>query len=334
MTLRIGLLGASRIAPEAILTPAATMDDVVVTRVAARAPTRAEQFAAEHGLAGIERDYAALVRSEHVDLVYNGLPPHAHLEWTLAAVSAGKAVLCEKPFAMNTAEAARMVRAGQDASQPVIEAFHYRFHPLMDRTLALLEAGVIGEPTRLEAHFDVPIPYRPGELRHTLKVGGGALMDLGCYPVHWVRTIMGAEPAVREAQAVQERPGVDTSMRAVLDFDGIPATVSCSMDANLPPKISARLHVEGTGGHLTIDNPIAPHQGHRLSWQPRNGPAQSEQVPGHSTYWHQLRHVKAVLEGTAAPITGGEDATANMATIDAIYTAAGMTPRGGGQQAP
>ncbi|MEM9386004.1 MAG: Gfo/Idh/MocA family oxidoreductase [Pseudomonadota bacterium] len=334
MTLRIGLLGASRIAPQAILTPAATMDDVVVTRVAASSPARAEQFAAEHGIADVERDYAALLRSDQVDLVYNALPPHAHLELTLAAVSAGKAVLCEKPFAMNAAQAVRMVHAGQSASQPVIEAFHYRFHPLMDRTLELLRSDTIGRPTQLEAHFNVPIPYRAGELRHTLELGGGALMDLGCYPVHWVRAVMGTEPRVHTAHAEQGQPGIDISMHATLHFDGVPATVSCSMDTRLAPGISARLHVMGTHGHLSIDNPIAPQSGHELRWQVRSGPTQTERVTGNSTYWHQLRHVKAVMDGTASAITGGQDAIANMAAIDAIYRAARMHPRGRTQELP
>ncbi len=320
---RIGLLGASRIAHQAILGPAGTMDGVRVTRVACSSPARAERYATKLGIDGIEPHYAALVRSDAVDLVYNALPPSGHMEWTLAALAAGKAVLCEKPFAMNAGQARRMVQAASEASLPLIEAFHYRFHPLFNRTLEILHSGSIGELKSLKAWFNVPIPYREGELRYQLALGGGALMDLGCYPVHWLRTVTGVEPTVRTARARQERPGIDLTMEATLDFDGIPANIHCSMAASLPA-MDAQLHVQGTRGELTVLNPVSPHGGHTLRW--RIGDRLEETtVAGETTYWHQLQHVKAVLAGAARP---SADAVGNMAALDAIYTAAGMAPRG------
>ncbi len=326
-TIRIGLLGASKIAPPAIIEPARDLDRVEVTCVAASSADRGRAFAAKHGIRGTDPDYGALVASDAVDLVYNALPPSAHERWTIAALENGKHVLCEKPFAMNAAEAARMIDVAKTCSGILIEAFHYRFHPLFARILDTIDAGVIGDIRELEAHFNVPIPFRPDELRHVPELGGGALMDLGCYPLHWVRTAMRTEPGVVSANAVQEREGIDVSMRAVLDFDGVRANINCSMAADLPPGIDAELRIDGSRGRLVAKNPLAPHVQNELTVE-AGGKTRCVTIPGNTSYWYQLQHVVNVLDGEAEPITGGADAVANMGAIDAIYEAAGMRPRG------
>ncbi|MDH3336612.1 MAG: Gfo/Idh/MocA family oxidoreductase [Gammaproteobacteria bacterium] len=326
--IRIGLLGASKIAVPAIIKPAAEMDGVDVSAVAARDAERAAAYAAEHGIAHVVADYAALVASDDVDLVYNGLPPSQHMEWSIAAMANGKDVLCEKPFALNAEQAKRMIAKAAEYGRTLIEAFHYRFHPLFGRVLQIITSGEIGDVQHLSAVFNVRIPYRPGELRHELGLGGGALMDLGCYPVHWVRAVMQSEPTVISASARQERAGVDVAMDAVLEFaGGVKAELSCSMAEDLPSKRRAQLIVAGDKGTLTVINPVSPHGGHELIVESAHG-KRSEEIPGETTYHHQLRHVLAVLADDAQPLTGGADAVANMAIIDAIYRAANMLPRG------
>ena len=324
--IRIGLLGASRIARGAIIEQARDFDNVEVTRVAASSADKAVAYAEEHGIPGIEADYAALVASDDVDLVYNALPPSGHKSWSIAALEHGKHVLCEKPFAMNASEAKQMIDAAAASPGVLIEAFHTRFHPLFARVLELVAGDSLGKIQHVSARFDIAIPYSPGELRHTLEVGGGALMDLGCYPVHWLRTVMQSEPEVVSASAVEERAGVDTTMRAALDFGGIPGEISTSMAADIP-KLNANIVVEGELGRMTVVNPLSPHNGHEIILE-ADGKTESTTVDGNATYWHQLEHVVEVLEGRAEPITGGEDAVANMQVIDAIYEAAGMQPRG------
>ena len=186
-------------------------------------------------------------------------------------------------------------------------------------------AGRIGSVRRLAAHFDVPIPYSPGELRHTLEVGGGALMDLGCYPLHWVRTVMRSEPSIVAATAIQERPGIDASMQATLSFGDVPAEIRCSMAADVT--FGAALVIDGDHGSIAVTNPLAPHNGHELTLTV-DGQATSESVDGQSTYWHQLTYTLDQLAGQRPLLTGGDDAVANMRAIDAIYRAAGMQPRG------
>jgi predicted dehydrogenase len=324
--IRIGILGAAKIAPKAVIQPASTRTDCEVVAVAARDSQRAQAYADEQGIPHVADSYEALLARDDIDLVYNALPPHRHANLTVAALEAGKAVLCEKPFAMNAVEAARMVEASARSGRPLIEAFHYRFHPAFQRVMDIVRSGELGSVRRIEAAFDVTIPYRPGELRHTLAVGGGALMDLGCYPVHAARTLIGTEPTIVSATAHCDHPGVDLTMATELAFPGgETASIHTSMAPDTP--FDAWIKVEGSDGRLEIMNPIHPHRGHSITTTIK-GKAETFTVDGQATYDHQLAHVMDVMAGRAAPLTGGEDAVGNMTAIDAIYRAADLSPRG------
>lgn len=324
--IRIAILGAARIAPAAIIKPAILRADCEIVAVAARDAGRARDYAAENAIPDVAVSYEALIARPDIDFIYNALPPHRHGDLTIAALEAGKAVLCEKPFAMNAAEAARMTDAAQRTGSILIEAFHYRFHPAFQRVFDIVRSGRLGAIRRVEAAFDVAIPYRPGELRHTLDVGGGALMDLGCYPVHWVRTLVATEPVVVSAAAHCDREGVDTRMVAQLRF---PGGETASIRTSMAPgtKSDAWIRVDGAAGQLEIRNPLHPHKGHTITIT-LDGVSRTITAPGQTTYDHQLAHVMDVLAGRTYALTGGRDAVGNMAAIDAIYRAAGLSPRG------
>lgn len=330
MVIRIGLLGASKIAREAIIEPARRIEGVEVVRVAARDPLRAAAFAAAHDIAHTAPDYAALVAAADVDLVYNALPPSGHAPWSIAALDAGKHVLCEKPFSMDAEEAKRMVACAQRSGGLLIEAFHYRYHPLFARLLGIIAAGEIGAVTRIDAHARIPIPFAPGELRYDPALGGGALMDLGCYPVHWVRTIMGAEPVVTTARAAWHDTGVDVSMQLELGFDGgVHAIIDCSMAETLPAGLDAALTVVGQGGELHAQNPLVPHAGHMLTLTNAEG-RREERCDGGTTFFHQLEYVVAMIREGRPAVTGGTDAVANMRVLDTarrMATARRLHPR-------
>lgn len=321
--IRIGLLGASRISHGAVIRPASEFDNVAVRRIAARDPVRAGAFAGDYGIEGTEPDYAALVSSDAVDLVYNALPPSEHARWTIAALEAGKHVLCEKPFAMNAGEARLMVDTANASPGCLIEAFHYRFHPLFDRVLAIVGSGAVGTIRRLDANFDAPIHYDRSEIRYRPELGGGSLMDLGCYPLHWVRTILGTEPEVAAARADWHASGVDVAMDAELRFPGdIGARVRCSMDESSLAGFDAKIEITGEAGRILVDNPLAPHDGNAIIVETADG-VRRETVAGEgTTYLYQLRHVLDVIAGTTEPLTGGADAIANMAAIDTVYALA------------
>ena len=319
--IRVGILGAAKIAPKAVIVPARDNPEFEIVAVAARDKDRAKAFAAENGIPFVADSYPALVARADVDLVYVALPPAAHKSWSIEAVKSGKAVLCEKPFAMTTAEARGMVGAAADAKQPLIEAFHYRYHQVLKRAFAIAASGELGRLVEAETLFDAPIPYRPTELRWIVtQGGGGALMDLGCYCVHALRTLAGCEPKVANARCTIER-GVDSTAQAELSFaNGIEAKLSCSMNV---AKFSATLRLKGEKGSLAISNFLAPQNGCRFTVEV-GGKTRVKPTDGPTTYAAQLAHVGDVLLRGAAPLTGGADSVANMECIEAIYAAAGF----------
>ncbi len=316
---RIGLLGASRIAPPAVINPARDNPDFEVVAVGARDPSRARAYAAEHGIPSIAADYAELVRRDDVDVVYNALPPAAHPEWTIAALEAGKAVLCEKPFCKTADEARQMVATSDHTGVLLMEAFHYRYHNVMLKAEAMVRGGEFGRVTSIAAEFKGTIARTPTELRWSADQGGGGLMDLGCYPLHALRTLIGAEPTVTRAAAVFE-DRVDADLTADLEFPGgLPGSIACSM---VHPTFSAWLRLEGERGKLEIINFLAPQMGCRFTTTV-DGVETRQPVDGPSTYAAQLIHLGKALRGETRLLTGGADAIANITAIEAIYAAAG-----------
>ena len=328
--IRFGILGAARIAPKALVLPARTIDEVVVTRVAARDPERARAFADEHGLAATSTSYAELIEADDVDVVYNPLPMSLHAEWTIAALRAGKHVFCEKPFASNATEAAEMVRVATETGLVLGEAFHYRYHPMFARILEIVDCGRLGPIERVEGYFQTPIGGRPGEvdrpdIRWDYATSGGSLMDLGCYPMSWVRHVTGEEPEVMGASAEEGPPRIDAAIEAELRFpSGATGLVASAMDDRAR---RLELRVVGRDGELVATNPMAPQTGNLLTITTADGTT-SGPVEGGISYDHMLRaFVDHLVHGTPFP-TSGADSVANMAAIDAVYTAAGLPLRG------
>jgi len=328
--LRIGILGAARIAPMALLRPAHQVPEASVAAVAARDPARARAFAAKHGIPRVHDSYDALIADRELDAIYNPLPNSHHCEWTIRALRAGKHVLCEKPIAANAAEAERMAQAATESGRVLVEAFHWRYHPLAARMREILAGGAIGRVQHLEAWLCFPM-LSPGDIRWRLDLAGGALMDAGCYPVSMVRHLAKAtdensEPEVVSARSWLRAPQVDRRTEAELRFaDGRSAKIGCSLLSHTLLWTSIR--VRGDGGEMRVANPIAPHFWNRLQVRSARGTS-SERVRGDATYTHQLRaFVDAVRRGTPVP-TDPRDAIANMRVIDAIYRAAGLQPRG------
>ena len=217
--LRIGILGAARIAPMALIRPARSVPEVRIAAVAARDATRARAFADKHGVPKVHAGYDALIADPELDAIYNPLPNALHCEWTLRALRAGKHVLCEKPIASNAAEAERMAQAAEASGRVLVEAFHWRCHPLAARMREIVRSGVLGEVRRVEASMCIPLPL-PGDIRYRFDLGGGATMDTGCYAINLVRFLAEAEPSVESAEVRRSSPDVDRWMRAELQLRG------------------------------------------------------------------------------------------------------------------
>jgi len=315
-TIGIGLIGASRVATYAIIDPARDLPGVKITAIAARDPCRAENYAATHAIARWHGDYAALIADEAVDLVYLGTPPSRHSEQALAAIAVGKAVLVEKPLAMNAAEARAVLASAQDAGVLVVEAMHSLHHALFDRLHAIIASGAIGRLERIAAEFSVPIAADDA-IRWDAVLGGGALMDLGVYPLAWARAFAGDSFDVVGATAVMER-GVDAAFAARMQFaSGVSATVQSSMRASTPV---ATLELVGSEGRICVQNPLAPQRGHTIEIE-ASGRCHREQVTGPSSYAAQLSAVRDAMFGITPLPRPADDFIHSMEAIDRVRRA-------------
>jgi predicted dehydrogenase len=322
---RFGILGAARIAPIAMVKPAAEESEAEVTAIAARDLERARRFAAKHKISMAYGSYAQLLADPRIDAVYIAVPNGLHGRWTKAALEAGKHVLCEKPFTANAEEAATVAEAARHAGMVVMEAFHYRYHALTRRMLEILNSGELGTITKIEAWLCFPL-LPPNNVRWNYQLAGGALMDAGCYTIHLLRTLAGAEPQVSSATAKTRRAAVDRLLEAELAFPGgCTGLITASMLSRRVLGAGAR--VSGTRGTMEVLGPYAPQLVHRLIVRSDTRRA-VEHVPRQpSTYASQLRaFTGAILRGEPV-LTGPDDAVANMTVIDACYAAAGLPRR-------
>jgi predicted dehydrogenase len=323
---RIGTLGAARIAPMALIRPAQTTDGVSVTAVAARDRRRADAFAKKHGIGTVHDDYPSLLSDPDIDAVYNPLPNGLHAEWTLKALTAGKHVLCEKPFTSNAQEAEEVHEAAEQSGLVVMEAFHYRYHPLAQRLRDLVTSGELGAPRYVETWMCIPLPL-PNDIRYRLDLAGGATMDTGCYAIHLARTISGEEPEVVSARAKLASEGVDRAMTAEVRYpSGAQGRIHCSLWSWKLAKIAAVVKLER--GEIRVINPIVPQFLHSLKWRKSGSSWNKEKFPKKPTYAYQLEAFRdAVAHDKPFPTTTAE-AVKNMKVIDAVYRAAGLQPRG------
>ncbi len=322
--LRIGILGAARIAPTALIKPANRTGAAVAVAVAARDRDRAAAFARKHGIPRVLDSYTARIEGPAIDAVYNPLPTGLHGHWTVAAGQAGKHVLCEKPFTAN-ADEARAVAEVDNANPGVVvmEAFHYQYHPLARRMVEIVRSGELGNITNIDVAFSAPL-WKKGDIRYQLGLAGGATMDMGCYPISLLR-LLAPGPRVINAEAKLSSPGVDRTMDAHFSLsDGGGAHIGCSMFSSSVLRLHAE--VEGDDGKISVFNPFAPHYFHRMKVTTTLG-TRRERFSRRPTYDFQLEAFRAAVEEGASFPTTAADAIRTMELIDAIYLAAGLSPR-------
>lgn len=327
--LRIGVLGASRIAESAIVRPAAELGHRLVA-VAARDPQRAADFAAKYGVERVVPTYQDVLDDPEVDVVYNPLANSLHAPWNLAAIAAGKPVLSEKPFARDESEARKVAEAAAAAGVTVLEGFHYFFHPVTRRAFALAADGTLGEVTRVEVRLAMPTPD-DADPRWSYELAGGALMDLGCYGVHVMRSLgrmsvpgLDGPPSVVRAVAEQHTPDVDAWCDVTVDFPG--GATGLAANSMVAEDYSFTIRIVGTAGEVLVHDFIKPNGDDRLTLRTAHG-ALVERLGTRTSYSYQLEAFAAHVQ-TGVPLPFGlEDAVANMAMVDAAYQAAGLNPR-------
>ncbi|MGD9123352.1 MAG: Gfo/Idh/MocA family oxidoreductase, partial [Desulfobacterales bacterium] len=219
-----GVMGNATIARKCVIPAIRKSGNGDIVALATRSPAQAEQVVADNCIERVYDSYEALLADPQVDLVYIPLPNHLHHPWTIKAFKAGKHVLCEKPLACNAKEAREMAAVAKDAGRLLMEAFMYRFHPRSRRIKQLIAEGAIGAPRLVRSAFCFRMADSewsdPPNVRLKPEMGGGALLDVGCYSVSVARWFLGAEPSQVQAQAEYDPGGVDVHMVGSLGFAG------------------------------------------------------------------------------------------------------------------
>ena len=324
--LRIGILGAARIAPNAICMPAAVLGHPLVV-IGARELSKAEAFKERWGVGSAVEGYEAVVNHPDVDLVYNGLPNSHHAMWNMAALKAGKNVLSEKPFASNYEEAKRVADLASLSLGKIIEGFHYQYHPTIKRAIEIAKSGELGEILTVTSALNIA-PPGGSDIRWSLDLAGGGLMDLGCYSLHIQRrlslAIFGEEPKLISAISREGRPGIDTFMEATIGYkNGAIGTVSSSMEFT---HFECPFRIVGTRGELFLPSFVQPGSDDSIVIS-LGGRSRTEHSSRISSYTWQLQSFAEQIGGRGESLGGMEDALANARFIDDIYGAAGMEPR-------
>ncbi len=318
---RWGVLGCAAIATRKVVPAMRRSERCDVLAIASRDHARAAASAADLGIPRSYGSYDELLADPDIEAVYIPLPNHLHAEWTLRAAASGKHVLCEKPLAMTAAEAQSMIDVCERSGVALMEAFMYRLHPLWQRVRALVDDGAIGELLTIQAFFS----YRnidPANIRNIAAFGGGALMDIGCYPINVARWLFGGEPDDVLATVRRDaRFGTDVLTSAVLDFGGRHATFTCSTQI----EDDQRVHLVGTEGRLVVEIPfnIPPDRPTRIIRAAGGDPPVAPgieiiDVPAADPYTVQGDAFSAaVRDGTPVPIPPA-DAVANLRVIERI----------------
>jgi D-xylose 1-dehydrogenase (NADP+, D-xylono-1,5-lactone-forming) len=313
---RWGILGTAEIALE-IIKGIQLGDCGELQAIASRDIDKANDWACIHGIPLAYGSYEDLLRSDEVDMVYIPLPNSLHAQWTIKALEAGHCVLCEKPISTSAAEAEAVAAAAKRSGMHVAEAFMYRFHPQWIRILELIQSGAIGDVSTLHSQFTFLLDD-PAANPFSAKLGGGALMDVGCYCVDFLRMIAGCEPV--RVSALERRKDVDETMLGLLEF---PGGVLASFETSIANYERHRAEIAGTQGSILMQNPWIPGDEAATIIVHRDGQApETIIVPPANSYQLEVEEFVAVSNGEAKPARSVADAVANMKVIDALFRSA------------
>lgn len=319
--IRWGVLSTARIATVKVIPAMQRGHHGEVAAIASRNEATARAAADTLGIPTAYGSYDALLADPSIDAIYNPLPNHLHVPWSIRALEAGKHVLCEKPLGLNVADAQRLVDAARAHPHlKVMEAFMYRFHPQWQHIHRLIRKGSIGSMQTVQSHFSY-FNDNPADIRNQADIGGGGLLDIGCYCISLSRWLFEAEPQ-RVCASIDLDPqfGTDRLASAILDFGRGTATFTCSTQAT--PHQHA--HIFGTKGRIEIDIPFtplpdqAPRLWHHYSNEAGEQLAEEITLPSANQYTLQGdAFARAILDDTPVP-TPLDDALGNLRVIEAI----------------
>jgi predicted dehydrogenase len=320
MKIRWGIISTAKIGTVKVIPALQQSEFNEVTAIASRSLSKAKDAAQHLGISKTYGSYEELINDPDIDAVYNPLPNHLHVPWSIKALEAGKHVLCEKPIAMNGEEAGTLQETARKYPKlRVMEAFMYRFHPQWIKSKFLVENGNIGELKTIHSFFSY-YNVDPENIRNKADIGGGGLMDIGCYCISLSRFIFDKEPA-RVVGIIEYDPVMRTDVltSGLLDFSSGTSTFTCS--TQLAPY--QRVNIFGTEGRLEIEIPFnaPPDKSTKLWLHGRNGTEEYLFDPCNQYTLQADAFAKAIINDTPVP-TKLEDAAANMKVIEGIFRSA------------
>jgi xylose dehydrogenase (NAD/NADP) len=305
---RFGLLSTAHI-NRLLLATRDAAEGYEFVAVASRDEARAQAYARDHAIERAHGSYGALLADPDVDAVYIALPNALHHEWTMRALHAGKHVLCEKPYSRRPHEVEEAFATAQRAGLVLTEAFMWRHNPQTKRLLDLLPE--IGDLVAIRATFAF-VNDREDDIRLVSELGGGALLDLGCYCISGSRLLAGRDPDRVYAELVRGRGGVDEVVTALLNFGNVTAEIACNFRSE-----HQGLEAIGTRGSLFVPDP----------WHARAGivvlNGEAERVEPVSSYLLELENLSAAIRGDAEPLLGRDDALGQARVLDAVFRSGG-----------
>lgn len=315
---RWGVLSTANIGRAAVNPAIQQSRNGTLVAVASRNELRARTFADAHGIARAHGSYEALLADQELDAVYIPLPNSMHREWTIRALEQGKHVLCEKPLALTAAECREMEAAAKANDRQLMEAFMYRFHPRTEALIDQVRSGEAGDVRAVRSAFTFRLT-RPENIRLSVELGGGALMDVGCYCVNVSRTLAGAEPVEVQAWATWGESGVDVELAGMLRFEG---GMQAHFDCALTMDRREVAEVGGSAASIVMEDAFLPGKGEVALVERRSGTVQHQWHEGADQYQRMVEHFADAVMGRVALRYPVREATTNMATIEALYRSA------------
>lgn len=325
-TVKWGILGNAAIARKCVIPAIQASGNGQVLALATRTPAAAEEVVSRNRIKHVYDRYDALLANPDIDAVYIPLPNHLHHPWTLSALAAGKHVLCEKPLARNAAEAKEMVRAAEKAGLLLMEAFMYRFHPRNRRIHQMTADGSIGKPRIVHSAFCYHMPEdileSSGNARLNPELGGGALLDVGCYSVSAARWLFGQEPRQVQAQAIYHASGADIHLAGILRF---PESALATFEASFISALQQTFTAVGSQAAIELPhNAFVPFENDAVYTIRRRDQETGREyvVPGADEYQLMVEHFADVVLGRQKLTYTPEDSIQNMRVLDALAEAA------------
>ncbi|MCD9024099.1 Gfo/Idh/MocA family protein [Cohnella silvisoli] len=319
--LRWGILGCAAIADRAVIPAIHASETGELLAIASRSEDKARSKAEQFGIPKFYGSYEALLADPEIDAIYIPLPNHLHKEWTIAAAQAGKHVLCEKPLAMNAREAQEMVDGCKEAGVHLAEAFMYRHHPRIARVKEIVASGEIGELRGIRGVFTYNGTANKEDIRQVKEWGGGALYDVGVYPLSAARLIMGVEPEAVTVQALfsPEHDDVDMMASGLVEF---PGNVALTFDCGMWASFRNELEIVGTDGTIVLKPSFVPSKETDDITIQVGDKVRREGPYGVDAYVAQSDQFARTVWGEEPPAYSPQDAVDNMRLIDACLASA------------